>query len=452
MARIWSFVWLAAAVGGIALMTFAYRQAQNSLGSGDNRHVLYVAKQPGAKAGKGSPVFVYFLPAAEEVKTLTQAFGGLDPELSKSFSLNHQQMLILSPDFKQEFTENMLESGRLPEPGTMEVLADPHTTSSGQIMVGDEKLTVVGVLEKTNSLQLDACYAADDPAMRNMLEKNGKTLDDGYLVSSDELKKIEDVKKQFPRKELTAITGLRRMNKAAYYNYALGELLFLLGGSGLLILIYLFAARRITNAWIGAPLAEINRHWKLFSLMHAVYFGLFLIGMLAIYEAPLLQDFLQAVISGQIENGSGPLGVAGKAYATRNVAVAAVVTLLINFFAGSLLVITLPSLIVPGIGVLMAVFRATMWGILLAPSYMVLAWGMIFHSGTLLLEGEGYLLATFFALLVPIYLFSPKEGENAGARYARAVLMNLKGNIIVFIMLAIAAAYEAIEVIMQMRG
>jgi hypothetical protein len=452
MARIWSLIWLAAAVGGIALMAFSFRQSQNILGSGGNRHVLYVAKQPGAKAEKGSPVLVCFLPPAEDVKTLTQAFDGIDSERSKSFSLNHQKMLILSPDFIQRFTENMLESGKLPEPGTKEVLADPHTAGRDTIMVGDEKLTVVGVLKKTDSLLLDACYAADDPAMRNLLEKNGKTLVDGYLISVDDLKKIEDVKKQFPRKELTAVAGSQRMNKAAYYNYALGELLFLLGGSGLLIRIYLFAARRITNAWIGAPLAEISRHWKLFSLMHAVYFGLFLIGTLVIYEAPLFQDFLLTVISGQIESESGPLGVAGKAYETRNIALAAAVTLLINFFAGSLLVITLPSVIVPGIGVLMAVFRAIMWGILLSPSYMALAWSMISHSGTLLLEGEGYILATFFALLVPIYLFSPKEGENLGARYARAVLMNLKGNIIVFIVLAVAASYEAIEVIMQMGG
>ncbi|MGD0382745.1 MAG: hypothetical protein ABSA77_04420 [Thermoguttaceae bacterium] len=451
MARIWSLFWLAAAVGGVALMALAYRQAQNSLGSGGNRHVLYVAKQPGAKAEKGSPVVVYFLPAGETVETLAKGLGGIDSEQGKSFLRNHQQMVILLPDFKQRFAENMLESGRLPEPGTKEVLADPHTSSRDRIIVGNEKLTVVGVLKKTNSLHLDACYAADDPAMRNMLEKNGKTLAGGYLISSDDLKKIEDVKKQFPRKELTAISALDRMKKAAYYNYALGELLFLLGGSGLLIKGYMFAARRITNAWIGAPLAEINRHWKLFSLMHAVYFGLFLIGMLAIYEAPLLQDFLLAAISGQIENKTGVLGVLGTVYESRNIALAAVVTLLVNFFVGSLLVITLPSVIVPGIGVFMAVFRATLWGLLLAPSYMALAGGEIFHSGTLLLEGEGYILAAFFALLVPIYLFSPKEGENVGTRYARAVLMNLKGNIIVFIMLAIAAAYEAIEVILQMR-
>ncbi len=186
--------------------------------------------------------------------------------------------------------------------------------------------------------------------------------------------------------------------------------------------------------------------------MHAVYFGLFLIGMLVIYEAPLLQDFILAAISGQIESESGPLGVAGTAYESRNVAVAAVVTFLINFFAGSLLVITLPSVILPGIGVFMAMFRATVWGILLAPSYMVLAGRHAFSFGHAALGGRRLYTRRLFRPTCADLSFQPKEGENIGARYVRAVLMNLKGNIIVFIVLAVAAAYEAIEVIMQMGG
>jgi hypothetical protein len=53
--------------------------------------------------------------------------------------------------------------------------------------------------------------------------------------------------------------------------------------------------------------------------------------------------------------------------------------------------------------------------------------------------------------LMPIYLFNPAEGNNLRTRYGHALMMNFKGNIIVFIMLAIAAAYEATEVILQMR-
>ncbi len=146
------------------------------------------------------------------------------------------------------------------------------------------------------------------------------------------------------------------------------------------------------------------------------------------------------------------LGVAGLAYGSKNIALAAVTTLLINFFAGSLLMITVPSVVVPGIGVVITLIRGAAWGIVLAPTHVLLAGGMLFHSGTLLLEGEGYLLATFFAILVPIYLFRPAMGEKPWPRYVRALVMNIKGNIIVFIVLAIAATYEAIEVIMQMGG
>jgi hypothetical protein len=364
---------------------------------------------------------------------------------------NHQEKVILFPDFEQQFTADMLVSGRLPKPGTTEVLADPRTTDHGPIKAGDEKLSVVGVLKKTNLLQQDAYYAADNPPQRGALDPSGKKLIGGFIVPLEDLKLIRDIKQRFPREQFTAIAGSQRLDRGAYYNYMIGMSLLLIGGSVLLIRSYMFAARRITNAWIGPPLAQISRHWKLFSLMHVIYFGICIIGALIIYEKPLPQDFLLTTISGQIESESGVLGVAGMAYGSRNIALAAVTTLVINFFVGSILVITLPSVIVPGIGVFMALFRAALWGIMMAPTSMALAGAIRFHSVTLLLEGEGYILAAFFALLMPIYLFNPAEGNKLRARYGHALMMNVKGNIIVFIMLAVAASYEAIEVILQMR-
>ena len=115
-------------------------------------------------------------------------------------------------------------------------------------------------------------------------------------------------------------------------------------------------------------------------------------------------------------------------------------------------------------------FRATAWGLLLGPSVVTLTWGMLAHTGTLLLEGEGYILATFFALLVPVYLFnshqvtakptSVDEFEavepapeavkiSAWGRFGRAVVLNLKASVLVAIVLAVAACYEAVEVILM---
>jgi hypothetical protein len=449
MARIWSLFWLLVAVGGIVLMTIAYRDARDSLGTDGKRYILFIAEQPDAKADKGAPVSILYLPAGAIVDELSTKLSATDQAQGRSFLRNHQEKLMLFPDFGQRFTEDMLESGRLPKPGSSEVLAEQQAIHRDYISLDGRELRIAGVLKQNDSLQQDAYYAPDDPALREALASSGKILDRGFLVSPDEIA-IADIKKHFPRKEFTAVASSQRMDRNSYYNYGAGMLLLLLGGSALLIRIYKFAARHITNAWLGPPLAEIDRHWKLFAFMHAVYFGIFLAGMFAIYDAPMIQDFFLTLIRGQIESESGVLGVAGKAYGTGNIALAAVTTLLINFFLGSLLVITAPSVVVPGIGVFMAIIRATIWGIVLAPSHMTLASGMICHSGTLLLEGEGYLLAAFFAILVPIYLSSPLQGDNLWTRYKRAFIVNIKGNIIVLIVLAVAALYEAVEVILQM--
>jgi hypothetical protein len=100
---------------------------------------------------------------------------------------------------------------------------------------------------------------------------------------------------------------------------------------------------------------------------------------------------------------------------------------------------------------------------------------MLPHSGTMLLEGEGYILATFFGLLVPIYLVQsspakvpesmaavdlevvPSEPSPSGRggtvlrRFGRAVLLNVQASLLVAVVLAIAACWEATEVILMIR-
>jgi uncharacterized membrane protein SpoIIM required for sporulation len=91
-----------------------------------------------------------------------------------------------------------------------------------------------------------------------------------------------------------------------------------------------------------------------------------------------------------------------------------------------------------------------MWGLLLAPTFDALSGAMLPHSLTILLEGEAYIIAAFFGLLILVYLFRKAEGPNILRRYGKALLMNLRGNLLVAIVLAIAAIYEAIEVILGM--
>ena len=77
---------------------------------------------------------------------------------------------------------------------------------------------------------------------------------------------------------------------------------------------------------------------------------------------------------------------------------------------------------------------------------------MLPHSGTLLLEGEGYILATFFGLMFAIFLFGPDSDPSVLSRYKRGLLLTLKGSLLVALMLAVAAVYEATEVIQMLKS
>src|SRR5262249_29870993 len=146
---------------------------------------------------------------------------------------------------------------------------------------------------------------------------------------------------------------------------------------------------------------------------------------------------------------NNPLGVAAEAYRSGNFLLAAAVTLAVNFLLGSLAFITLPSTLIPGVGFLLACGRALAWGLLLAPTTQPLAFAMLPHSLTMLLEGEGYILAALFGLLIPIHVVTRSLGRNLFTRFGRALLLNLKAQIWIALVLAVAAIYEATEVILM---
>jgi hypothetical protein len=141
---------------------------------------------------------------------------------------------------------------------------------------------------------------------------------------------------------------------------------------------------------------------------------------------------------------------AGAAYQARSVLPAAGLTLANNFLAsfGSL---TVSSFVLPGLGVLVNLLMVLIEGMGLTPATTGGALFMLPHSVVLLVEMEAYILASFFALLIPVYLFRKAEGPSVLRRYGRAVLLNLKANVLVLVVLAVAAVYEAIEVILQVR-
>jgi len=145
----------------------------------------------------------------------------------------------------------------------------------------------------------------------------------------------------------------------------------------------------------------------------------------------------------------GPLAGVAQAYAGGNVLTAMALTFLFNFFLGSVAVLLLPSLLIPFGGVGIGAARAVLWGLLLAPTTPELRAAMIPHSLTLVLEGQGYILAILAAWVIGRAFVSPAsvgatrwlQGYGIGLKKALTVY------VLVAIVLAIAAVYEALEVI-----
>ena len=201
----------------------------------------------------------------------------------------------------------------------------------------------------------------------------------------------------------------------------------------------------VRNAW-----QVVREHWRAYITINILYYGLVVAGMAYSLANPGLQQELIGGVGESLGPGGSLEGVT-QAYDSGNVAVAAAVTFAVNLFAGALLVLTLPSLVIPYFGVLMGLYRAVLWGLLLAPQG-ALALPMIPHSITLLLEGQGYILAMLGAYTIWRGFFRPQAYGASGrlAGYLAGLKRCARIYVLVVLVLAVAAIYEAIEVILMM--
>jgi hypothetical protein len=449
--------WLIVAGIGFALMAFSYFNYQYQPGPNLWKDAfMYIGKADPNSEAEGIKYVkrpIRLLPISPQAQKFTKLARNFGSAVEKSYCVQFQEKLILYSDMATDFKAEMLKLGRLPNPGANEVVAGYYASSKDEIAVDGQVFEVVGQFKKEVRLFVDSYLFGDSAAAGELFNPAHDAVQNAYILQLPREQLVdsqvrEQLKKAFPKSQFAAYAPLIRTKQVPFYLYILGMALLFLGGSVVLFKVYCILADRIDNKWLRLPLDEIHKFRCLFLGLHLVYFGVVVLFMLLAHTLPEFQVCLLGGIKAQVADGSGPLGVAGKAYMSKSIPMAAVVTLLINFFLGSLAYITIPSIIIPGVGILAAVFRASMWGLLLAPNFDVLAGTMLPHSFTILLEGEGYVLASFFGLLILVYLFRKAEGLSLAGRYGRALLMNVRGNLLVAMVLTIAAIYEAIEVIL----
>ncbi|QEH35728.1 hypothetical protein OJF2_42850 [Aquisphaera giovannonii] len=415
-----------------------------------------------------------YLPSGEAVDPVVRVIGGKDEALTTRLKARLRPKVVGMPADAMAPLAPWLREGRMPDPGGGEVLAGWPGRLGEEIALAGEPARVVGVLKPDVALLAEAYVAPAGPTPSGAFAKGDPETAAVRLIQvrADDpgaRKTAEALARAFAGKAFALLPPNVRPAMPDYFAYQGGQALFLLRGSGLLIGLYRRIAAGITAPIIGPPIRELAARPRLLWGVHVAYFGLYVIAAATVAFLPLVHTAGAMAVQGQFgDDKANVLAVAGRAYATGNVARAAAVTFAVNFFLGTLASISVPSVIIPGSGVVMATLRAAMWGVILGPGDATMARMMIPHTGTLLLEGEGYILATFFAILVPVLLLGRLElkpdgqpldeaavdGEpprtvpaTAGRRFVWAVALNLAGSFWVAVVLAVAAVYEAAEVI-----
>ncbi len=456
-----AIAWLVVAGIGVGISIWAYQSAQPADGfTPISSGLIVVARTssqrfdepipfPATKAG------VIPLPVSGLAAFLGMRAGsGKDGGRGIRFQLSEKLIQVSLQE--AGITDSSLAWGKLPRVGRNEVIAGYEVPHETDVQVADTVYKVTGGLGSAAGL-FSRSYVL--PA-EDRTGEHGDEGDTGFrpavlipLEASQLANKQteEQLQKRFPADQFDRAACLPLTEPRAFYASLFGEGLLLLGGSAIFIAIYGALAARVGWNVLRDPLVALSTHRRLNWTIHLVYFGIYLLTAALVYQAPDLRNAVQAIIQNNLREGVGLLAFAAKAYLTGNILWAALVTLLVNFFLGSVLFLFLPSCVVPGSGALLAGFRAILWGLLLGPATLQQALVMLPHSGTLLLEGEGYILATFFGLMFAMSLFGPGAETSVLSRYRRGMILMVKGSVLVAIVLAVAALYEATEVIQMLR-
>jgi hypothetical protein len=201
-------------------------------------------------------------------------------------------------------------------------------------------------------------------------------------------------------------------------------------------------ARLTTLTW-----GLVRENKRAYVVLNILYYGLIFIFMGVAALNPGLQDELLRTTTESVT--SGPLAMAGEAYINGEVLKAMALTFVVNLFIGSLAFMTLPSMIVPFLGLLSGVYRAIVWGLIFYPGHRDMRIIMIPHSLTLLLEGQAYILVMLAAWLHGRAFLFPKSAgfEGHWNGYVEGLKQTGKIYFLVVLVLLAAAVYEAIEVI-----
>lgn len=191
----------------------------------------------------------------------------------------------------------------------------------------------------------------------------------------------------------------------------------------------------------------VTTHRRALLALALGYLGAAALGVLATVLVPALRPGgLGALGAGGEAAGVGAL--VADAYRSGDVLLAAAVTLGVNLLVASALQTTLPTLVVPFLGVVLTLVRGLTWGVLFTPVGAE-GTGLAVHAVTLLIEGAAYVVVGLAAWVHGRYVLAPQRYGFAGRRAAWAGGLRATARLYVVVLglLVVGAVYEAVTVI-----
>jgi hypothetical protein len=200
--------------------------------------------------------------------------------------------------------------------------------------------------------------------------------------------------------------------------------------------------------FIHRALSILAEHKRAYIYLNIAYYGLVILAMVySAYDPSLSQSLSQSAVEAFTQ---GPLSSLGDAYGGGQILMAIVLTFVVNSILGSFISITLPSMVIPFSGLFVGAFRAVVWGLLFTPVPFEMY--LLPHWLTLLIEGQAYVVTMLAAYIQGIGLVRPSTLGASSRRggYLEGLKLTIRLYPLIAALLAIAAIYEALEVILIM--
>ena len=379
-------------------------------------------------------------------------------EAELNLRLSDAERLVSVPVSDEEI-ELLLASGRLPHRGAPEVLAGDLAGEAPFILDGIPFM-VVGRLHQGVSGFLYAYLLPEDPAHASLfadpvetstgwlhpegiLHFRGLTLEappESELddAAEDEETEADDVARLEP------MGGQIRTLPIVLWAAYLGLLVIAFGGALLHGRLYARLSDPPTPLF-GPLLQETVRRPGLFWGLHLGLYGVFFSAMALGALMPLMNYRMTEYISSLFLEGE--LEYIGSAYASGDILEAALATLFNNYVVQTLGLTFLISLPPLALGVVKNALSFGLVGFGMTPLWAGASSGYVYHSLTMILELEAYILACFVVVVWAISLFRAMSMYDATAEIQRSLHIFAGGIILTGAMLFLAALYEATTLI-----